>query len=274
MRERTAAIVSMPSTPPEQQGEVVVVLYVLKKDAKLVKNDLEGKGLLNKDFRMMPGVNKWDECIAVPIIQDDSDESYTSEHVVGYGHHCCPYSTSLLGNHQHRTPRTNGEATSASSRLTLVQRALLSTADSFRQQPCTEEALIETIESLNLALCPRTLEMLGDDNTLVVPRKAFDKTDDAFREYILASGCEETRFGDFFVELWKQLAACYKSPRVVRKGEVDRDSGVRESGYRLLWPFSGIPDKTGKCGGSCVSSQRLHVRYLHIHSHIVLHTST
>jgi hypothetical protein len=60
------------------------------------------------------------------------------------------------------------------------------------------------------------------------------------------------------------------SPRLVREGEVDPDNGVRESGYRLLSPFNGIPDKNGKCGGSSVSSQRLHVRYLHNLSYIVL----
>jgi hypothetical protein len=230
-------------------GEDVRVLYVLKRNAKKVKNDLEEEGILNKDFRMMEGVgDEWKECIAVPIIEDPS-KSYSSDDVMGYGRQLCPYSTSLLGNHQQRRPRTGGETTT--SNLTMVQRALLSTADSFRPRSPEDDPLTNAVQSLRLALCPKSLEMLGDDNTLVIPRKAFDTKDNTFREFVLQAGCSENRVDEFLPELWKQLATYYKSSRVVRKGEIDPESGVRESGYRLLWPYSGIPERTGMC---CCSS--------------------
>lgn len=227
------------------RGEDVGVLYVLKRNAKKVKNDLEKEGMLNKDFRMMEGVgDEWKECIAVPIIEDSS-KRYSSDDVMGYGRKFCPYSTSLLGNHQQRTPRT-GE-NSITSGLTMVQRALLSTADSFGPRLPEDDSLTKVVQSLSLALCPKKLEMLGDDNTLVIPRKAFDGKDDTFREFVLQAGCSENRVDEFLQELWKQLAAYYKIPRVVRKGEIDPESAVRVSGYRLLWPYTGIPETTGMC---------------------------
>jgi hypothetical protein len=231
------------------RGEDVGVLYVLKRNAKKVKNDLEEEGILNKDFRMMEGVgDEWKECIAVPIIEDSS-KSYSSNDVMGHGRQLCPYSTSLLGNHQQRTPRT-GEKPTASS-LTMLQRALLSTADIFHPRSPEDDSLTKVVQSLSLTLCPKKLEMVGDDNTLVIPRKAFDGKDDTFREFILQAGCSENRVDEFLQELWKQLAAYYKVPRVVRKGEIDAESPVRVSGYRLLWPYSGIAQATGMC---CCSS--------------------
>ena len=226
-------------------GEDVGVLYVLKRSAKKVKNDLEEEGMLNKDFRMMGGVgDEWKECIAVPIIEDPS-KSYSSDEIMGYGRQLCPYSTSLLGNHQQRTPRT-GEKTTTSV-LTMLQRALLSTADSFQPRSPEDDSLTKVVQSLSLTLCPKKLEMVGDDNTLVIPRKAFDGKDDTFREFIVQAGCNENCVDEFLQELWKQLAAYYKVPRVVRKGEIDAESPVRVSGYRLLWPFTGIPETTGMC---------------------------
>jgi hypothetical protein len=234
----------MPPMPvlSSEQGEEVSVLYVSKRNAKKVKNDLEEEGILNKDFRMTAGVDGWNECIAVPIIEESST-SYSSDVVMGYGQQLCPYSTSVLGNQQQRRPRTGDEA--ATSSLTMIQQALLSTADSFRPQSSKEDPLTSAVKSFSLALCPKTLEMLGDDNTLVIPRKAFDRKNNTFLEFVLQAGCSENRLDEFFEELWKQLATYYKSPRVVRKGEVDPESGVRESGYRLLWPYSGIPERTG-----------------------------
>lgn len=224
-------------------------MFVLKRNAKHVKNELEKQdNVLHKDFRMTPAVSvEWKECIAVPIIKDSGyTPSFEAGVIMGYGRQYCPYSTSLLGNHQHRTPRTGHETNSSSSNLTLVQRALLSTADVFRPGSYTDDLLVTTVESLSLVLCPKKLEKLGDDNTLVVPRRAFDGNDEAFRDFVRECGYKGGDLDDYFSELWKQLASYSKSPRVVRKGEVDPESGVRESGYRMLWPFSGVPDETGK----------------------------
>lgn len=37
-------------------------------------------------------------------------------------------------------------------------------------------------------------------------------------------------------ELWSQVAIAYKCPRILRKGGVDPNSRIRQTGYRLLWP--------------------------------------
>lgn len=40
----------------------------------------------------------------------------------------------------------------------------------------------------------------------------------------------------FLMRLWEALASLHQCHRVVRKGRVDPNSGVRESGYKILWP--------------------------------------
>ena len=240
-------------TSLNDRGEEVTVLYVSRTDAKRLKNLLEQKGLLNKDFRMAPAATseEWKDCIAVPIIKD-SLEILNLDGVLGCGVQFCPYSSSLLGKHLQRTPR---KQKGDSSSRTLVQLALWNTCEAFRSRSAsslTKEKIWEIIQTLNIAVCPRNLELLGDDDTLVIHRRAFDLQDGDFQHLVHEAGCQtEDSQKEFMSELWKQLAAVYKSPRVVRKGQVDPDSGIRESGYLLLWPYSGVPDQTGKLSPVC-----------------------
>jgi len=238
----------MASATPNEQGEEVTVLYVSRTDAKRLKNLLEQRDLLNKDFRMAPATSEeWQDYIAVPIIKD-SFEVRNFDGIRGEGSEFCRYSSSLLGNHLQRRPRKQKGDPSTSH--TLVQLALWNTAESFRSQSpsnLTKETAWRRIKSLDIAVCPRNLELLGDDNTLVIHRRAFNLQDETFRQLVHGAGCQtEDAQKEFMFELWKQLATVYKSPRVVKKGEVHPDSSVRESGYRLLWPLSGVPDQTGK----------------------------
>lgn len=198
------------------KSEVTSVVYVKKCDAKLVKDLLENDKYLNKDFRMVP----FNDVIAIPVNFEMSQGNHVwTDKVVSIGHHECPYSTAKLGNNR---CAVEGE-------LTRVQQGLWNWLRK-------DARVKETILKLDPLICPRKLELFGDDQTLIIPRKAFSLKDDAFRS--LAGD-------DDINELWKHLAVVYDSPRVARRGDIDPNSPIRESGHELLWPFSGKPTTTG-----------------------------
>ena len=106
----------------------------------------------------------------------------------------------------------------------------------------------ELIYSLSNDSCPRKLELLGDDRTLVVPKKAFRlDIDQAFRnvlEFLQTEACnkqilchndvlEKERY--FMDQFWENLAVAHGSKRVVRRGEIDPNSKIRQSGHSILW---------------------------------------
>lgn len=213
-------------------GEVVNVWLVTKKAAKKVKTLLESTGKLNRDFRMTPCTSQTD-WIAIPVLDIDGWE--TIEGVVGCSTQLCPFSTALLGNHQQRRPR---KTTLDGTQLSLVQRALLAAALPYS---CNEQL----VTLLSIDVCPRSLEQLGDDHTLVVPRYALHPETKDFAALLAEIGVDDVKA--FMASLYESLATLYKSPRVVRRDGIDKESKVRESRYRLLWPFDGIPDSTGTC---------------------------
>ena len=137
----------------------------------------------------------------------------------------------------------------------------------------------QLVRGLSIQTCPKKLETIGDDRTLVIPRWSFfivsnnagssgevnattfarvkkmqqeqerlefvellrqlmhdeegNDRDVGSDDIILAIMCAlQSR-------LWMNLATSYSSSRIVRRGDVDPDSGIRESGHRILWP---IPD--------------------------------
>jgi hypothetical protein len=240
---------------PDRVGEVVAVVYADRSQAKMVKSELERKGILNKDFRMASAAafeGTFPDCIALPVIAV-ADAIPASKHILGSGTQFCYFSTSLLGNHMQRIPRKHG-IDSSKQRLTLVQRALLCASEDFagRQSPNTmmdRESIQERILSLNIAICPRNLELLGDDNTLVLNRRNFDPTNDHFMALLQHVGCQNApdKTEAYLIILYENLMRLYQSPRLVRKGKVDPASRVRESGYQLTWPFRGVPAETGRC---------------------------
>jgi tRNA G37 N-methylase Trm5 len=198
------------------KSELTSVVYVKKCDAKLVKDLLENDNYLNKDFRMVP----FDDVIAIPVNFEVSKENHVwAEKVVSSGHHECPYSTAKLGNNR---CAVEGE-------LTRVQQGLWNW---LRKNGVVKEKILK----LDPLICPRKLELFGDDQTLIIPRKAFSFKDDAFRSLV----------GDADInELWKHLALVYDSPRVARRGDIDPNSPIRESGHELLWPIRDKPATTG-----------------------------
>lgn len=112
-----------------------------------------------------------------------------------------------------------------------------------------------TVSSLSIKTCPKKLEVTGDDRTLVVPSTAFliqenETTTNEFHQLlinissqILHNSPDTTTTTDHSTiykiqeNLWNNLANLYQSPRVVRRGDIAPDSGVRESGHRILWPL-------------------------------------
>jgi Met-10+ like-protein len=290
------------------RGGLALVAYVPKKDAKAYKVALEDANLLHRDFRMTPGVEPYSHCIALPLLLSICSDREGSDlaaqdvksrvlealgsmadvddrtrnlllDVEGWGWLYCPYSTSYLGNHVHRTP---GKMPCYDSdddivhQLTLVQNALLQAiqatcASAFGSQSNSQAVLdrdecCNKIQQLSIGACPHNIEMLGDDNTLVIPRKALDdQHDDAFRNLLAgynitndnsdsngdrssssssegteSNGSSQPTINKFYTELWRILGKLYNSSRVVRKGEVDPNSAVRQSGYVLLWPVSKV----------------------------------
>ena len=238
-------------------GDTVKVLFVEKGHAKTIKTTLEQNGEINKDFRMVPVRHgKWNDTIAIPILEMKQDFYVSLGGVVGDGTAFCPYSTSLLGNHAGRTARlTPNNQDSGNNVKSLVEQALLRTAEQnglWKPQDddyddVSTVALLSRIREMDSSICPKKLECLGDDKTLVLQRKAFSLDEPLFRVFLESIGCGHDKDSqqEFVSNLWTSLAWTHKSPRVVRRGEIAPSSGIRESNYRLLWPFEGVPETTG-----------------------------
>jgi hypothetical protein len=230
----------MKSSSRPNRGSDVNVVYVLKRNAKAAKSALEMANVLNKNFRMIPAdpdVAK--DCIALPVSDkfEITQEGSWKEYIQTTGTQLCPYSTAVLGNRGQLAQTSNYN----DKNLTLVQQAILRTIQKISSSNSKEAELIDQIQKLDQSVCPKKLEIFGDDRTLVVPPLSFDE--EAFQS-ILCSDSQENE-ASCRTELWRQLAQVHDSPRIVRRGTVDPNSRIRESGHRLLFPHCGIPDTTG-----------------------------
>jgi hypothetical protein len=215
---------------------------VLRGNAKAVKVSLEKNGLLNKQFRMtQPAAdNKQDDsirdaCIAIPVTEECL---VGSPMVVATGTQKCPYSSAFLGNHQGKR-----DSHTLSCLLTTPVQQALATAllkcSPHEPSAQVKNEMIEKIIKLSLTVCPKKLEVIGDDQTLVIPRRAFREDDDSFASLLtLTEKTDQSKF-------WEEFAHAMNSPRIVRRGDIDPDSSIRESGHRLLWPYPGQPEETG-----------------------------
>ena len=223
-------------------------------------------------------------------------------HVVASGTQTCPFSTSL-GNQNRRAileaPKsdvklndsgtgvlvkhgTSEKSKPASSLTNNVQYALIETLiscnkhnqkDDHHGMSSYREMVEYAVKTLNIRTCPKKLEVIGDDRTLVLASWAF------FLEKDIHNNCDKVKstsfqkggveFYDFLLKLlfnesgplsensldksklqqndlsplydiqsklWENLAQVHKCSRVVRRGDIDPESGVRESGHRILWP--------------------------------------
>lgn len=229
----------------DSRGATVNVLYVNRRNAKTVKVALESLGLLDKQFRMTQPTKdslQDDACIAIPVTDEclETEGSWTRM-VVSIGRQHCPYSSSFLGNYKNKQQF----GASSSEQLTHVQQALMTALIQCSQQEVSEQLkkdIVQRIKHLNVSVCPKKLEVIGDDRTVVIPRKAFRQEDlDEQFASLLALVSNDFDWSNF----WNHFASSMGSPRVVRRGDIDPDSSIRESGHRLLWPHSGQPDETG-----------------------------
>mmetsp|Transcript_24876 Transcript_24876/g.53663 ORF Transcript_24876/g.53663 Transcript_24876/m.53663 type:complete len:640 (+) Transcript_24876:194-2113(+) len=240
----------------------------------------------------------------------NDDDIMLSKLIVGFGRQTCPFSTSMLGNNninnRHRT--TAGPKTP----LTNVQYALIETLTTWldnndnkiSNDENNKATRIETlVRSLSIQTCPKKLEVIGDDRTLVVPRWSLfvcntvcekataemkslvdgpKKSSSEFRELLVSvvhdghkqeNGNEpnnndapnhptpQTNYNDDYStviyeiqsQLWTNLALIHNSPRVVRRGDIDPESGVRESGHRILFPMLPLTanDDDSAINGDC-----------------------
>ena len=291
----------MPSRPASKTS----VLYVRKKDAKLLKTRLEQAALLDKRFRMTPvdasaaagadgagaaaasqRVEALHDCIAVPVTREcmartardatcvnewkddrfqwpDSDGDVMGQLVVGLGEYACPHSTKMLGNKRNVTrlpgdyltmdsAAEDGAASDPLPPLTHVQQALIESLMSWLQDSSKRAEVQTLVRKLSNQTCPHKLEVLGDDGTVVIPRYAlFDNTDCAvegrtttsseFRdllESVIRMNASEPE-GNVAqrqavarvvqAKLWDTLATIHNTWRVVRRGDIDPGSGVRQS---------------------------------------------
>ena len=190
------------------------------------------------------------DCIAIPVItqctsvinSSDGTEGWM-EDIIATGEQPCPFSSSILGNTnkgmEFSTQRKSHSDFSNEDTNTVIQNVLIKLIfDS--PSPCNLETVEEYVNALSIVTCPKKLEIFGDDRTLVIPNRALNPNlDDSLKSNLISflssedsdDGCVDR----FMNVLWLNLAKVYKSPRIVRRGDVDPDSKIRESGHSILW---------------------------------------
>ena len=217
-------------------------------------------------------------------------------------------SCSTADNH-HSSSCTSNKYGAIDPPLTNIQHILMETLKNWLHNNDNNETIsndqsrlhntvtaVETlVRGLSIQTCPRKLEVIGDDRTLVIPRWSFfivnyndcstggenAKTSNRakkmqqeqerleFRELLLRLirgnnnvNCrhDENNDVDNFADtaammmfaiqsqLWSNLATSLNCSRIVRRGDVDPDSGIRESGHRILLP---IPDEVSFTACNC-----------------------
>jgi hypothetical protein len=207
------------------------------------------------------------QCIAVPVLQSCMDRlleySWASQ-VVGRGRHYCPFSTAM-GNKNCVASvilQDADTALSSSQDITLndVQHALVKTLISHslsNADACTTKEdiysyktqIVKSVLALSKQTCPKKLEIIGDDRTLVIPRWSFYVINNDDNEAILQNRKGANEFRQLLLQydhisfikiqslLWENLASIHRSLRVVRRGDIDPESGVRESGEHHFFVY-------------------------------------
>lgn len=136
----------------------------------------------------------------------------------------------------------------------LTQQAVIEMVQQLNPTGCERKEVVRAIMALSAKVCPHKLERFGDDRCLVIPRTAFrinekSNTDEfrAFLEQLVPITSPE----ECLSALWPILARLFGCPRVARRGDIDPESKIRQSGHRLLYPNTfdeiepGIPSETG-----------------------------
>lgn len=270
-------------------GNKVKVSFVSKKNAKTAKHLLDDRGFLRKDFRMVPAVAAVATCdnpqvyksnntikhtvdsswIAIPIVESEASLSYASTlpEIEATGYQWCPFSSKILGNGNTTLALTkqsicrDGDATIAGN-LSLIQLVILHLEEYPSCENGIDPSLLKCVHRLGPTICPKRLERFGDDRTLVIPPLAFqgDEFDVLLQQVWNVQKRNESNYtidsslADVRRDFWRRLAHAHnQSPRVVRRGGIDPNSKVRQSGHRLLWPVEGIPEETGPCSSGWIT---------------------
>lgn len=202
-------------------------------------------------------------------------------YAIASGRQLCPFSSSALGNQNHamisrlvqqnydgrieQSKQNNTQADTEISNLTKIQCVVVETLVNYytestkksdnsldqKELASFQEMAKTSVSSLSIKTCPKKLEVMGDDRTLVVPSTAFllqeQETTNEFHQLLtnitsqtIRNSPREDEYSTMCKlqqKLWENLASLYHSPRVVRRGDIDPESGVRESGHRILWPL-------------------------------------
>lgn len=259
----------------------VSVVYVRKENAKTVKTGLEQARFLHKDFRMVPSLTD-QNVIAVPVVDTFKIHNHHSQFpwqdlIIHQGLQSCPYSTKVIGKQKLSLAAMETSTSLLSiqlpvTRLTPVQQAILLTmlrlSGNSKEFDMNQSSLLDTwmerIKNLDTTVCPESLELFGDDRTVVIPPHACQG--DEFWSLLLQCATTTDVPDEKHVpmsiqdEFWKLLATVHASQRIVRRGTIDPNSPIRHSGHRLLFPFQGIPDTTGPTspGWIRVTEQGIH----------------
>jgi Met-10+ like-protein len=222
-------------------GEVVPVLHVRKVDAKLVKTLLEEAGSFHRDFRVTASAIA-DGCLAVPIslrdpaTTDSVRKALPAMAVVDVGPQFCPYSASRINQCQSKVLQLGDGAS-------LVQQALV---EAFRETctPDNANAFRTSMRTLSRSTCPRSLETMGDDRTIVLPEAALRPDDPSVMAVLAEVGISST--SRFWQAVWSHLARLHRSQRVVRRAAIDPSSSTRQSHFLILWPPPSPPGGVSK----------------------------
>lgn len=264
-------------TVMKSSGEEVNVVIVKSKDAHNVKKKLEELHLLDKDFRLASavailsdGLLEDDEpCKALPLQGDEEnnrDNHITIRSILlqlnipfQFANQICPYSSAFLGNRNRvsRSCQIIQQGKKKTLSLTLVQSGIIKAFVNVLEsqggplRDVHQNILItieEKLRELNIVTCPKTLQYIGDDRTIVIPLKSFDiDRDKEFSNFISlglsltsvnSDECPVAIFLSTF--FWKSLADAFNCRRVVRRGEISPNSQVRFSEYKILWPPTDI----------------------------------
>ncbi|KAL3935283.1 MAG: hypothetical protein SGBAC_009172 [Bacillariaceae sp.] len=242
----------------------------------------KGEDSLNSTFFSLHGDEGDLSHAAIVHAVEEWQQTYEWDWIQHVDQQLCPYSTAVMGSH-HQYSGSSGKAkpTPSGAREKLSYDARSVEGLSSGQQslyhvirylahqetgPLSKQqedngnsiSLKEKIVSLDLTICPKKLEVFGDDRTLVLPPTAFpiSTIDKLLETHVLKNSAEcsddtsdtdsASRLERLHHEFWQQLAAFHKSQRIARRGTVDPESKIRESGHRLVWPCrQGIPDETG-----------------------------
>lgn len=121
--------------------------------------------------------------------------------------------------------------------LTRVQHALLEALISCSSEPlssCRRDAIAHELQGLPIEICPKKLEEISEDHTLVIPTEAFRSEDVCFESLLEKTVGVRELDEDSADCFWRTFATFYHSPRVIRCNDTDSVSTIQES--NVLWP--------------------------------------